>query len=181
MIKQAPAIMKRHRGNWQHHGCGRMRTYPTGVSNVTSKSTLVGAGATTPPHREEMTERRRGTAAVEFAVCLPVIVMLFMGSIEVAGMLFLKESLTVASYEGARTAAKYDSETQDVISKAEAMLAIKNVVGAQISVSPSDIGNASRGEPITVTVSCPCNANALVPLKFFDNQLITVKSIMVRE
>ena len=73
---------------------------------------------------------------MEFAVCLPVIALMFMGSIEVASMIFLKESLTVASYEGARTAAKYDSETADVIAKAEAMLEIKDVTGAVVTVSP---------------------------------------------
>lgn len=118
---------------------------------------------------------------MEFAVCLPVIVLLFLGSIEAASMVFLKESLTVASYEGARTAAKYDSETADVFSKAEAMLSIHDVTGAVVSISPSDIGAASRGDQITVTVSCPCNANALVPLKFFNNKMITVQSTMVRE
>ncbi len=96
-------------------------------------------------------------------------------------MIFLKESLTVASYEGARMAAKYDSESEDVIAKTESMLSIKDVTNATITLSPSDVGSAQRGDLITITVSAPCNANALVPLKFFDNQLITAESTMVRE
>ncbi|WP_197534553.1 TadE/TadG family type IV pilus assembly protein [Symmachiella dynata] len=118
---------------------------------------------------------------MEFAICLPVIALMFMGSIEAASMIFLKEALTVSSYEGARTAAKYDSETDDVVAKVEAMLELRNVSGAVITISPAEVSSAERGDQITVTVSIPCNANSLVPLQFFNDQLITVQSIMVRE
>ena len=134
-----------------------------------------------PVERQDSAEHRRGTAAVEFAICLPVIALMFMGSIEAASMIFLKEALTVSSYEGARTAAKYDSETDDVVAKVEAMLELRNVSGAVITISPAEVSSAERGDQITVTVSIPCNTNSLVPLQFFNDQLITVQSIMVRE
>jgi Flp pilus assembly protein TadG len=47
---------------------------------------------------------RRGVAAAEFAVCLPVLVLVVFASIEACSMIFLKESLTVAAYEGSRVA-----------------------------------------------------------------------------
>ena len=43
---------------------------------------------------------RRAVAAVEFAVCLPVIIMLVFGAIEASSFIFLKQSLNVAAYEG---------------------------------------------------------------------------------
>jgi len=128
-----------------------------------------------------VSQKRRGTAAVEFAICLPAIVLLFLGAIELASMTFLKESLAVASYEGARTAAQYNSETNDVIEKANSLLDIRDVVGATVTVNPADVSATNRGDLITVTVSSPCNANALIPLQFLNDQLITVQSTMVRE
>ena len=45
---------------------------------------------------------RRGGG--ELAVCLPVVVLLVIATIEACSAMFLKQSLTVAAYEGVRTA-----------------------------------------------------------------------------
>ena len=37
-------------------------------------------------------------------MCLPIIVLLVIGTIEACSMVFLKQSLAIAAYEGARTA-----------------------------------------------------------------------------
>ena len=56
---------------------------------------------------------RRGVAAAELAVCLPVIVMLVMATIEACSALFLKQSLTAAAYEGVRTALEESATTKN--------------------------------------------------------------------
>lgn len=43
-----------------------------------------------PQFNRRKTARRRGAAVVEFAVCLPVIILVVLGSIEAASMLFLR-------------------------------------------------------------------------------------------
>ena len=52
---------------------------------------------------------RRAVAAAEFAVCLPILVLLVFGSIEASSFIFLKQALSVAAYEGAREAALSNS------------------------------------------------------------------------
>ena len=52
--------------------------------------------------RKRRAKGRRGAATVEFAICLPVLVILTIGTLDVCSMLFLKESITLAAYEGAR-------------------------------------------------------------------------------
>ena len=49
-------------------------------------------------------DARKGAAVVEFAVCLPVVVLIVLGSIEAASLLFLKQTLVQASYEGVKVA-----------------------------------------------------------------------------
>ncbi len=48
--------------------------------------------------------RRQGVAAAEFAVCLPMLVLALLGMLDCCSMIFLKQSLAVAAYEGAHTA-----------------------------------------------------------------------------
>ena len=55
-------------------------------------------------HRVARRASRKGTATVEFAVCLPVLVTIVLGSIEATNAIFLKQHLTAAAYEGARKA-----------------------------------------------------------------------------
>ena len=43
-------------------------------------------------------------AVVELAVCLPVLVLIIMGSIEACNLTFLKQKLTEAAYQGAMVA-----------------------------------------------------------------------------
>ena len=54
-------------------------------------------------------ESRSGVAAAEFAVCLPVIVLLVLAMIESCTMVFLKQSVSIAAYEGVRTALLEDA------------------------------------------------------------------------
>ncbi len=47
---------------------------------------------------------RDGVAATELAVCMPVIVLVVLATIESCAMIFLQQSLSIAAYEGARVA-----------------------------------------------------------------------------
>jgi len=50
--------------------------------------------------------KTRGAAVIEFAVCLPLIVLIVFGGIEAASMLFLRQTLVQAAYEGIKTGVK---------------------------------------------------------------------------
>ncbi|MFV9692161.1 MAG: TadE/TadG family type IV pilus assembly protein, partial [Desulfobacteria bacterium] len=45
---------------------------------------------------------KRGVAAVEFAICLPILIVLVFGSIEFGLMFYNKQVITNASREGVR-------------------------------------------------------------------------------
>jgi TadE-like protein len=124
---------------------------------------------------------RCGVAATELALCLPLIVMLVLASLEACSMIFLNHSLSIASYEGVRVAINYDSTTQDVEDRCEMLIDARNVDDGLITIEPANVANVDRGEQISVTVSAPCDSNAIIPPWFFGGQTLSSTTIMVKE
>jgi Flp pilus assembly protein TadG len=124
---------------------------------------------------------RRGAAAVELAICLPLLVLLVMASIEACTMIFLDHSLTIASYEGVRAGINYDGTNADVLARANAIINSRDIQGAQVTINPPDVESAERGETIAVTVSAPCNLNMVIPPWFYDGRTLRSTMTMVKE
>ena len=120
-------------------------------------------------------------AASELALCLPLIVMLVLGSIEACSMIFLHHSLAIASYEGSRVAINYDATNQEVLDRCEFLVDARSVVGENITIVPANVATVPRGNPITVTVSAPCDQNAVLPPWFFGGRTLTAATTMVKE
>ena len=124
---------------------------------------------------------RRGVAAVEFAVCLPVIVLLVFGSIEASSFIFLKKSLNVAAYEGIRESIRVGSANADGIDRVQNILVSRNVRDFQISFPSGDSGLASRGDEIVIEVSAPTQTNSPLAGQFVTNRMLTARVVMVKE
>ena len=124
---------------------------------------------------------RRGVAAAEFVVCLPIIVLLVLGMIECCTMIFLKQSLTVASYEGVRTALEDRAVGADVLRSSQQILTQRRVQGGTITVSPANIPAVPTGQFITVTVTAPASRNSVIPGSFFRGQILSASATMMKE
>ena len=131
--------------------------------------------------RPRGTVERRGAAAVELAICLPLLVLLVMASIEACTMIFLDHSLTIASYEGVRAGINYDGTNADVLARCNSIINSREIKGAQVTISPSNVANVERGESIAVTVSAPCNLNMVIPPWFYDGRTLRSTITMVKE
>ncbi|MEN1682193.1 MAG: TadE/TadG family type IV pilus assembly protein [Planctomycetota bacterium] len=127
------------------------------------------------------TDARRGVAATEFAVCLPVLVLLLLGMIETCTMIFLKQSLACAAYEGVHTAVAPNATSADVRRICEGILADRRVQGANIDITPADITRVPEGEYMTITISAPTNSNGVIPLRFFQGRTLTSAATMMKE
>ena len=125
-------------------------------------------------------QQRRGAAVVEFAVCLPLIVLIVLGTIEGSSLLFLKQTLVQAAYEGAKVAIVSGDAT-----KAESIVTAvtdgRNLQGVVVKFTPSDIANLPAGEILTLTVSAPGDSNSFIPFGPFKNLNVEVSTAMVRE
>lgn len=124
---------------------------------------------------------RRGTAAVELAVCLPLLLLLVLGSIECCGMIFLSQSLHISTYEGARVAIQAQATNADVLARSNEPLIARNVHYASFTLDPPDVSSVAGGETITVSVSVPCDANSILPLRFFTGRTLSAQTTMVKQ
>lgn len=124
--------------------------------------------------------KREGAAVVELAVCLPVIVLIVLGTIEAGSLLFLKQTLVQAAYEGAKVAIR-SGDSDQVGQVVDAVAASRNLTNVNIEFSPSDISSVRSGEVITVTVTAPGDENSLIPFGPFENQTVRTSASMVRE
>jgi len=123
--------------------------------------------------RNRRSPPRRGLAAAEFAVCLPVVVLIVMATIEACSMVFLKQTLTVAAYEGARTALTPAATTSTVETTCGQILSGRWVEGATVTVRPSDIAALDPGDFVDVTVTAPCDRNSVVPNAFYRGRTLS--------
>lgn len=125
--------------------------------------------------------RRKGAAMIEFAVCLPVIMVIVFGAIEAASMLFLRQALIQSAYEGVKIAVRTDAENNDAVAAAEAVAAGRRIDDLVVTFDPVNIQSAAKGELIRVTVSAPGDANSLIPYGPFKNRTIAAEAVMVKE
>lgn len=124
---------------------------------------------------------RQGVAATEFAVCLPILVLLLLGMIESCSMIFLKQSLACAAYEGAHTAVMPGASAADVQRTCEAILADRRVQGAVVDVTPANLDRVDEGEYMQISVSAPTDRNSFLPGRFFQGQTLSSTAVMMKE
>lgn len=98
--------------------------------------------------------QRRGATAVEFAIVTPVILLLFLGAVEMTQLNFLRHTAANAAYEGARRAIVPGGSASDANAAAMRMLAaVQAERGSEVQV-------AEDAERIAVTVILPVQMNS---------------------
>ena len=123
----------------------------------------------------------RGVAAAELAVCLPIVVLLVVATMEACSAIFLKQSLTVAAYEGVRTALVEGATARTVQTACNQVLSDRKIEGATVKVSPLDIAVLKPGEYVDVTVTAPCSENSVVPVNFYRGKNLSATASMMIE
>lgn len=124
---------------------------------------------------------REGAAVVEFAVCLPLIVLIMLGSIEAANMLFLRQALVQASYEGAKAAIRLDSTNADVEAVANLVAEGRRLEGFTVETIPADVSAVPQGEFIRVRTSAPVKSNSFISGTVIRNLNLDAEAVMVKE
>ncbi len=136
-----------------------------------------------PHYRKNQTRRslRRGAAVVEFAVCLPLIVLIVLGGIQAASMLFLRQTLVQAAFEAVKSGVKVEGSAIRAEAAARAVIEGRELDNVTITVTPGNLEDLPRGEIVEVTVSAPGDDNSLFPFGPFAGRDVIARAVMVKE
>lgn len=124
---------------------------------------------------------RTGAALVEFAVCLPVIMLLVLGSMEATSAIFVRQALTTSAYEGIREAVNLSGTTSSATAKAQAILTTRNIRDATIRFTPAEVSAAPRGSDVVIEVSASFRANSPFFGNVVSDRVTTVRTVMSKE
>jgi hypothetical protein len=112
------------------------------------------------------------------------LVTLTIGTIDLCSLLYLKESVTLAAYEGARqgvgrgnTDAQCTAQVMEFLDDREVTYDTANVV----SYSSPGFDSAASLQNVTVTVTVPCAGNLLIASAWFDDLVISADVTMRKE
>jgi Flp pilus assembly protein TadG len=123
--------------------------------------------------------RRSATTTVEFAITLPLVLLLFFGSIEFGRVNMLRHSAAQAAYEGARRGIVPGATADDVRAAAAEILDSTFASSYTVTVTPSTITRHTT--EVTVNISMPLSDNSWVVPRFFAGATLSKSFTLQRE
>ena len=122
---------------------------------------------------------RVGTVLVEFAICVPLLFLLFFASLEFSRFHMMRQSVENAVYEGSRRGIVPGATADDCRASAQLILNAVLANSAQIDITPAIIDDDTS--EITVSISVPMNSNSWVAPLFFYNKVVSGSMTLRRE
>ena len=117
------------------------------------------------PLPRRLRDGERGAVAVEFALVLPVLVLLLFGIIEFGLMYNRQQALHAAAREGGRVASLESSTQTDITTAVDgALVGTKFSSTRAITISPNVTKPCLNRAGQTVTVTVVANSNVDIPL-----------------
>jgi Flp pilus assembly protein TadG len=111
-------------------------------------------------------DRRRGAAAVELALVVPLFLLLIGGSLEAARVCSVSEILTNIARDGCRVAAANGKTNSDAQTRMTTLLSNAGITGYTISITPTDVTTSQFGGLVTVTVGVPFGRVSWLPMHY---------------
>jgi Flp pilus assembly protein TadG len=115
--------------------------------------------------------KRRGLSTVEFALVLPLLLLLTLGAFRY-GHLFLKaQQITNAARHGARTACRPDATVAGVTAAIDGLMTTADMgaSGYSVTLTPADVATPGMGESVTVRITVPCANIAVLHVPLFTD------------
>lgn len=127
-------------------------------------------------------DRRRGAAAVEFAIVAPVFFLVVLGIVEFGRMVMVQQVITNAAREGARIAVLDSATPGRVTARVNSYLAAANLPAATIVLTPGQPASAGFDQPVSVEVRMPYSAVSPLTRPFLSQGVVlNSTSVMRRE
>jgi hypothetical protein len=125
-------------------------------------------------HSTPTRHQRSAVVTVELSIVLPVLMILVIGIVESCNLFYIKQSLTISAYEGARAAIVKDMPVGSINVRSNQVLTDRKIASGTVLVTPTTPSTAAYGSYITVKVEAPYNSNSLIPGWLFGG--ITLRS-----
>jgi hypothetical protein len=165
---------------------------------VPEKAQILTSREVKPQKHYRFCRKRRGAAAVEFALVAPLFFLLVFGMLEFGRMVMVQQILTNASREGARKAVLDGATLKDVtdtvtgyMNDANIAITLDKITFTKNNVPSTDPtgGNSTYGDSIGVQVSVPFSQVSWLPASILLDFLpagqtditLTAKTVMRRE
>lgn len=153
------------------------RAQPVRDCDCRNRQSLLG---TMQPRRTKL-GRRRGNAAVELAITVPIMATIIFGSVEICSLIHTKQALVAAAYECTGVAIRDSATDKQVKERMEEILTQRGIKGGKVTTTPPSIKNIPRGTQITVQVTAPAAGNSLVPMPVYGPATIVATCAMLKE
>lgn len=122
---------------------------------------------------------RKGATAVEFAVCLPVLLTLIFGILEFCRVTQLKQSARLAAFEGARAGISLNASTSDVTTAVSHVMSAVSIPNYTTTISPNPISYSTPS--VSVTISLSPSQNSWITWFVKSSNTITANVTLQRE
>lgn len=126
--------------------------------------------------RRQAINKRRGTACVEFAVVMPMLLIFILGILEMGRFVEVFQMLDAAAREGARQASTGQMTNAQVIAAVQGCVQAAGLPTNQLTVtvtdltSPgTDVSQAAIMDNLQVTVTLPYSAIRWSPTSYYTN------------
>ena len=130
--------------------------------------------------RPAFDRRRFGTATVEMALSLPLLITLVFGSMDMANAVFLRQSLNMAAYEAAKVITRPGDNEPLARTRCQQVLTARKVTTSTLAFSPTVTAATAKGTRVTVTLSAPASNLSYGPVSFLTGKTFTSTVVMVR-
>ena len=140
-----------------------------------------------PRRQQQRSGSRSGAAAVELALCLPILLTTALGMIDTCNVVFVQARMQSAAFEAARlatrptTAQAVAATASDVTTDATTLLTQLGVVGGTVTLSPASLASVTPGTTVTVTISAPFSSNSVTCMVLSSALKLTAQATMIVE
>src|SRR6478735_7069052 len=142
----------------------------------------IGADVIVPAYKlanKRVSRSRRGAVAVEFAITAPIFFLFLLAAFEFGWLNVIRHTADNAAYEAARNVMVPGASAAEATAKATSVLNVVGARGAKITITPSNITNATTD--VTVAIDIPMSSNVLITPRFTGKTVLHSEATLKTE
>ena len=116
-------------------------------------------------------KKKRGAAIVEFAIVVPLILLVVVAVVNINALIYLKQSSKIACYEGCRVGIVRGANSENVEAQVTEILNSRRVKDYTIAITPNDVQSMVAGDILTVQVEVLPQSNLFFAGQFASGSM----------